>query len=692
MPAMEQSNTADTRAPFTRSVFWRKTARLILAISVPLAVFGFAVGVRRAVLAAQFRQWGRPLPFTLESALHFRRIRLVIETGRLPIHDTWVEYPQGVYVQETYTVGDERLYALAARVFPKRVALQERVRWIEAGWFSAGAVLLGWWLVRRFGAVVGWPAALLYAVAPSAVVRSTGQELSHENTALPVFIAHLALNSLSMTASGWRRALLAAASAFALAWALCWWDLLQFYVGLWVVFWSVRVLRRSASPQEIGSWILHIGALILAGTANPYLRAHGFAVSPIMLWVYGVGLHAFVRAAVRRGWIRERWAAPGVVWTLTLLPLLAGIAVRTSFAQAYAHFAELLWAKVRYLNTKPLDPALLTFDQRILWVPGLNSATWRLTRALFPGMLWLSLVLVPFGACRSEFRSNPEIGQYLWLFGASLVTYAIFARFHVFVALFAVICIGWGLAGLMARFPRLKPAALVCVMAVAAMEAHGVLGRPERWGRTGVYYDELQELTEWLQTHVAPEPVLANFGVSGSILAYGGCPIVLHPKFESPQARRRVQEYAYIMFTGTERSLREWACRYGAEYLVYSMGEFASVGQEQQMRYMANALNPPDYAPARRFEFSPDACRYFRLVWGNRKYRVFDILTRGEERQSALYEREARMALERGDLQAAEYAATQALAIQPERAEAQRILKHAMVLREEGFQTQNGEP
>lgn len=617
---------------------------------------------------------------------------MVFETGRLPIRDTYIEYPSGVVVRETYTVGDERLYVMAARFFPRHVDLQERVRWIEAGWFSLSAIVLGWWLARRHSPWAGWLAALTYAVAPAAVVRSTGQELSHENTALPILMGHLALHSLSLSASGWRRGCLALVSAAFLAWALCWWDLILFYIGLWGIYWSVRLLRRIASRSEMLAWALHVLVLMCAGVTNPYLRAHGFAVSPIMLWCYGVLLNRFVRAAVVRGWIRESWADRKVVWALTLFPLLMGLMAKTAFMASYGHFAELLWAKLRYLNIKPVDPARLTFDQRILWVPGLNSAGWRLTFALFPGMLWITLSLVPVWVRRSEFRSNPEIGQFLWFLGASLVTYVFFVRFHVFVAIFAAVAAAWGVAGLMQRFPRRKLWTLVCMVLIAAWEAYGVLGRPERWGRTGVYYDELRELTQWLRAYVAPEPVLANFGVSGSILAYGECPIVLHPKFESPQSRRRVREYADIMFTGTERALRDWASRYGAEYLVYSMGEFASVGKDQQMRYMANALNPPDYAPARRFEFAPERCRYFKLLWGNRKYRVFDIRTRAEEKQSTMYARYARRALERGDLKTAEYAAAQALAVQPDQVEAQQVLKHAMVLREQGFRTQEGEP
>lgn len=670
---------------FSSSERWRPMRRALTVIA-PLVVFFSGLGVRRFVLEAQKREWGQDLPFTLESAIHFRRVKLFFEAGRLPVGDAWVGYPEGVNVRETYTTGDERLYAILAKLFPSRMSLQERVRWIEAAWFCMGAVCLGWWLARHLNnAWAGWGAAWLYAVSPAAVVRSTGQELSHENTALPLLIAHLALYSLSYQASGARRAALVLGSALFLAWAVCWWDLVLFYVLIWGVFWSVRILAGKATRGEMLSWVFHVLVLSVAGLVNPYHRAHGLAVSPVLLWFYGVILGQFLEAAVRKGWIREAWSQPRTRMILTALPLVVGLLAGGAFRESYGHFMALLWAKLRFLNVKPPDPALLTFEQRILWVPGLNSASWRLTRALFPGMLWVSLVLVPFWARRSELRSNPETGQFLWFLCASLVAFAFFARMHVFTVVFAAIVMAWGLAHTLGRRTTLWPLGSGVVMALVAMEAAGVVLKPERWGRTGVYYDELREMTEWLRAHVSPDPVLANFGVSGSILAYGECPVVLHPKFESTRARERVRQYGEHMFLGTERSLRDWASRHGAEYLVYSMGEFASVGREQQMRYMVNALDPPSYAPARRFEFAPDECRYFKLLWSNTKYRVFDILTWDDERQSAAYAREARRALERGDLEAAGYAATQALLIHPGAAEAQQVMKHVMVLREQDF-------
>ena len=64
-----------------------------------------------------------------------------------------------------------------------------------------------------------------------------------------------------------------------------------------------------------------------------------------------------------------------------------------------------------------------------------------------------------------------------------------------------------------------------------------------------------------------------------------------------------------------------------AQYYVYAKGEFSRESPELQMRYFVNALQPPEDAPARKFEFQPDSLTYFRLLWSNHKYALYKMLT-----------------------------------------------------------------
>ena len=81
----------------------------------------------------------------------------------------------------------------------------------------------------------------------------------------------------------------------------------------------------------------------------------------------------------------------------------------------------------------------------------------------------------------------------------------------------------------------------------------------------------------------------------------------------------------------------------------------------------------------------------FRFLWGNRKYRVFKILTKADGALARRYCNEARQALEKGDLERAEFKAATALMLRPGDSEAQDILKHVVSLKDQGFRYSGNE-
>lgn len=665
----------------------KHSQRIVLIVLGLLMLYAAALGMRRYVLHAQYHALGGIPPFTLESALQFRQVDQVYRDGRLPPHDPGVQYPEGVRPARTDTVGAEYVYAALARLLPSGWPLADRVRWITAAWFCIGIPLVALWIAWWTGSIpAGVLAGAFYAVSISSVIRSTGQELSRENFALPLLIAHWAFMAGALRDGRSRTSfrILCGLSALALAAAVSTWDMIQFYLLLWVAAAFVRLMAghwRNPTDDRLG-WLVQWAVLVAAGALVPYLRAHHFLLSPVMTLSYGVVIAMGLAPRESRRWV------------LALVALAPAIALRflaDGYDASYGHFAELFKAKILFLNQKPADPSLLTFHQRIMWVPALNSASWALTRYLFPAMLWVSLVAGAVAALylyrnqNRQLRLKTNLLQLIFFFGSSLIAYVLFVRFHVFVALFAVALIGWLAAWAREHRGVVQWAAWFLVLAGLSVEASVLMHEPERWGRPGVYYAELVELTEWLKEHIAPDPVLANFGVSASILAYGHCPIVLHPKFESPGIRDRVRAYGEELFKGTERSFRNWADEAGARYYVYSVGEFARRNPELQMRYFVDALEPPDYAPARLFESTPDDGLYFQHVWGNRKYRVFRIISRADEEMAAEWTRRAEEAFQRGDLDQAESHATSALMLFPHQYRAAEVLLHVNSLREQGF-------
>lgn len=658
-------------------------------VAVMAALYAAGVLVRRTVLQAQYALVDGDLPFTLESALSFRRVAQVYGAGRVPALDPDIQYPGGIIVPRTDTVGAEYVYARLARLFPEGMELAERVRWIELLWFCAGIPLLALWIWWGTGSFVGAAAgAAFYAVGLSSVIRSTGQEISHENFALPLLIAHLAFSTLAER----RRAIgrghgAALVSALLLAGALMTWDLVQFYVLLWMAWSAWRMLRRGLGTWEAEDrhWLLHVLVLAGAGVLNPYLHAHGFLFSTPMLVAWGVFAARWVRRRVGAGRLAWGWGTRPALGAVILAVVLLGWVVPNPYASSYSHFAGLLAAKLRFLNRKPADPSLLTFEQSIMWVPGLNSANMALTHELFPVLLPLTIFAAVVLLTQSDRRHNPRLLQLLFFYVASLLTFALFARFHVFLAVFSAGLLGTGWAWAMGRAPWVRAIAVALVLPGLGVEAAHVVRRPERWGRVSVYYKELEELVAWLDANVRPQPVLANFGVSAAILTYAGCPIVLHPKFEAAEIRDRVRSYGEALFKGTEETFRDWADRHGARYYVYGVGEFSDLAPSQSMRYFVDALEPREDSAAWLFEFAPDTGKYFRYAWGNRKYRVYRIVGLADEAKARSLSIEARGALETGDLDLAEEKALAAMMLFPDSAQAADVLKHVGALRDQGF-------
>ncbi|MGA1194837.1 MAG: hypothetical protein ACO3ZG_10775, partial [Kiritimatiellia bacterium] len=370
------------------------------------------------------------------------------------------------------------------------------------------------------------------------------------------------------------------------------------------------------------------------------------------------------------------------VLLLLLIPDLTG-----SYGASYNHFAELLWAKIRFLNQKPEDPGLLNYYQRVMWVPALHSATWGLTKWLFPLALWIVLVAGAVAWPFSRKQPDPLIRFWLVFLGVSVISYVFFVRFHIFVALSTAVLVGWLTARISLAGPVWRVAAVVLAGLVISVEARHTLDERTRMGRPNVYYDAMEELADWLREEIAPRPVLANMGISAYLAAYAKCPVAIHPKFEDPGIRKRLEHYGNLMFGADEQQLRDWMDELGINILIYAKGEFATTQPEYQMRYFANQMNPPDHVPARRFERDDETMRYFTRLWGNYKYVVYEALDGMSERRAAVLASTARNELLKGNLAGAEQFAIEALAIDRHQTDALEVMRHVGSLIEQGVET-----
>ncbi len=716
--------------------FWVRAKAVVsskafgIAAAVLLCVAATATGVvvRRAVLgASRAALAGGGRAFTLESALTFRHICQVYREGHLPAHDDGVGHPEGVDAAADDTLAAAPFYAAAMRAWPGSLSPEERLRWITLLWWALSFPLL-FVAVRaasRGSTAAATMAALLLAVSVAAVVRSTGQELSHENDAWPLWMGHAACWLAAATARRrGARVFLGWLGALALGGALCAWDLMRYYIAALAVWTAFRALLGRLPKDE--AWGFHVPlavVVVLVGALEPYHRAHHLLLSPMTALLVAIPLSTLVHsrpeaphhAAAPSSGPRRRSLLLRMGILLALPAVACGVGYGLFHNAAYGHFLDLLVAKIRFLNVRPLEPALLTFSQRVLWTPALNSTSFALLSRWFPVALWLAtgvaalafwprvarfLFAVPPAAVPGDLRTAGSLGTaapqsvfqgpltptFLAAFHfVSLAATVLFFRFHIFLALTTSVLAGLALARLACPGPWRSVRALAVAVVfgmVLHVEAARTLTDAGQWGRSDLHVKETEALIEALQKDVTPDPVLANFGVSGSIAAYANCPVVLHPKFESPEIREATEAFWNALFKGDEDAFAAFMESKRALVYVHTMGQLANNGWELSPRYMVDALQPPEDAVVHLFEKGAiEELKRFSLVYENRRFRVYRLKPEPGRYDSApmvLADARASLgfqALSAGDAEKALAYAVLALRAAPECAAAQGLMR-----------------
>ena len=226
-------------------------------------------------------------------------------------------------------------------------------------------------------------AALLEIFSAAELGRYTGQDLIKGAFALPIFGAYLAASSGALYGSQKIRRFALIAAALTTAAAVASWDASQMLLGLLALCEMIRaVITNRSSRKRRDLWLMTFLAVTLTALCVPYNRAHGTFFSPVLL--------GLIPGAIL---LNIKYSRANRLYKIGLLILLAITAFAggklSPFAGNYGHFAELVSAKIRFFNRLPADPGLLTFNQRYLWTPELHSASWKITRMIFPALLYL---------------------------------------------------------------------------------------------------------------------------------------------------------------------------------------------------------------------------------------------------------------------------------------------------------------
>ncbi len=579
---------------------------------------------------------------------------------------------------------------------------------------TTGFIFL-WLLVLRcpWGFALG--GALLHAVALSAVARSTGQDLVRGEFCIPLITASILLGHWIFVRGTWWKALLLFVST-ALAFAT--WDLCQMLFGCWALFEIVRLAHGGdATYGRRLAWTAIYLAIAFNALFVPFHKVYLLIQSPLMLVAMPtLMLMLFKGHALDKLWKRALLAAG----CFLILHLAWNLAVRThEYDSVYSHFGEVMKAKVKFMNDKPKDPRLLSFDARIMWTPSMHSATWPIAASFFP----TGSALLPFPlpeAVKGLWHSMPfMLGVFAFgLLGGllaertrrgilrglprSLMPYAftigficgfvVIVRYHEFVILFLCVSLpllvqdllhalrskrrGPGFFGVLGSFKGGGKAAacvLICALAYGmATEAICSFVRGQRVYTGDVYLRQTAMLIEWFRScRLEGKNAIADFTISPMLKAYCGMGIAMQPQYGIERIRRPTEIYLNIMYHGSEKELNEFCMKYNADFLVYDKGYVGPMGIYSN-RYMAAAVEIRGESMANMMYYWPDNLKWFYRIDPPKelkelsvKYAVYKVIRPQDRIDSIRMAFEGESALAAGDVQLAGRLAKAAVWLDP---------------------------
>lgn len=456
-----------TPAPFKQGNklrFELQRFRKAVLVLLLIGIYFLGVTYRRSICRYQVARQESRL-FTGESALVYHYAQLVARGIDLPVNDLRVQYPGGLRIRESISVGVELLSGRLYRFFGfSGIDFSLFIRWFTPVFFSIGifpVFLIGSMVFRD--KMAGLVSAIFYAVSLPSVVRSTGLELSRENFALPLIFFHIYffLKCLDISVSRkdrqgnfqfWRNSAAVLFSGLFLAAALSTWEGTQVYFYFFTLFAVVRILIIRENFRFYFGWFFVFGIVFFAGLLVPYLRAHYFLRSYPALVSFALipaaGFRVFIRkwsgagaeAEVSFPDVRARNISVAIFFIFFLLTLYFH---GHGYHETYSHFRSLLFYKLRFLMEKPLDPGLLPFEVRMMWTPALLRPGFagifaHFTVLLIPGAFAFVILLRRMFTGRASGRERFLFWGGIYFFSL----YLLFSRIEVFFVFFLTVLIG----------------------------------------------------------------------------------------------------------------------------------------------------------------------------------------------------------------------------------------------------------
>lgn len=555
------------------------SSRWALAGAAAVLLAAIAFGAWMRVHAALNDPWFDPTQaegmLKSDPALLYYFVERILESGGwLPadIHaDPRILHPTGVDVTALFPLGMEFVVAwwrmLSGSDEPLHMTCL-RVTSVLASCAAIGVYGLALELTRR----VGWALAALGVFTFTwANYRTVGFLLVGEDFSVPWFALHLYLFARAARLRTPASIVLAALTWIA---ALATWHATSFFASIEAVLVWAWFARSGENPLAAPrAWLFAVVALALSLLVPVLWSTRFFGALPVQI-LLGLGVAAWLARGGHRaqGVLVGASIAGAAAWLG-----IAWLAARTLGGELseYGHVWGLVAAKLRYLGELPADPQALSAEVRLMWQgPFATARLGDLASQLGFGLLALPVLAIGAGRVwirRTHEGSTALLGAAL---AVGLVLAWLIARTVILPGLLLPVAVAWcGVKG-SDRWasPRTRSVITAAVLGLIVVQAADCADRirafESSWYRPAQRQEELRALVRAIPGLVPEgEAIASDFMNSTAILAHTRHPILLQPKYEDRESRRRAVQFFDAIYHRTPDELRrllleEYRCRY----------------------------------------------------------------------------------------------------------------------------------
>jgi hypothetical protein len=542
--------------------------RIAIALFLILAVgVGSAIRINTTLNDPSFDRQDAHALLKSDPGLIYYITERIVDAGGLPPADfradPRIEYPGKSDIPAMFSVGQEFVIAWGALLVADDTPLHMVALWIMA--FFASLTVLGVFglAYELTGQKAGWGvlAACAYLTLQGNF-RTLGFVLIREDFSIPWLALHLYFFARCLRL-GSKASIAWAALFFVLA--VSTWHAMGFMLTIEAAVVLGWYLRSGQNPMaHKNAWVMPaiacLGCIIV-----PVLWSKGFLFSLPMLIMASLWISALCeRKEIGPARLR-RLSAPIAVLVFALgIPFIAGLmGIATS---DYSHVFELLTAKVTHMGQLPQDPAELSFDTRMLWQGPFATPDWRYFHGALGGMvavLALSTLWAIGGWIRQ--KGDARILSLVGLVVGGTVSALLVRRTIVLPAFLLPVVAVIGI-----QYVRNIPGRLVLILLFFAYQLPGfsnwIIGYRSPWYFPPEHGQELAEVVRWIDQNVPKnEAISTDFLTGTAVLAHAGNPILVQPKYETMESRRRIETFVNEFMNGTvdgyRALMKENGCR-----------------------------------------------------------------------------------------------------------------------------------